>query len=63
MSDYIMDMRRLVGHRPLLQAGASVLLEDERGRLLLQPVHPGLGLRSPYLGLLVRRNGRIRRPD
>ncbi|MDO4973443.1 MAG: NUDIX hydrolase [Eubacteriales bacterium] len=36
MSDYIMDMRRLVGHRPLLQAGASVLLEDERGRLLLQ---------------------------
>lgn len=36
MSDYIMDLRRIVGHRPLLQAGASVLLEDARGRLLLQ---------------------------
>ena len=35
MTDYIMEMRRFVGHRPLLQAGASVLLEDERGRLLL----------------------------
>ena len=36
MSDYIMDLRRLVGSRPLLQAGASVLLEDGQGRLLLQ---------------------------
>ncbi len=36
MSDYIMDLRALVGHRPLLQAGASVLLEDAEGRLLLQ---------------------------
>ncbi len=36
MSDYILDLRRIVGHRPLLQAGASVLLEDEDGRLLLQ---------------------------
>ena len=36
MSDYIREMRRFVGHRPLLQAGASVLLEDARGRLLLQ---------------------------
>lgn len=36
MSDFIKEMRRFVGHRPLLQAGASVLLEDERGRLLLQ---------------------------
>ena len=36
MSDYIMDLRRIVGHRPLLQAGASVLLEDARGRLQLQ---------------------------
>ena len=36
MSDYILDLRRLVGHRPLLQAGASVLLEDGEGRLLLQ---------------------------
>ena len=36
MSDYIREMRRFVGHRPLLQAGASVLLEDAQGRLLLQ---------------------------
>lgn len=36
MSDYMMDMRRLVGHRPILQAGASVLLEDPEGRILLQ---------------------------
>ena len=36
MSDYILDLRRLVGHRALLQAGASVLLEDGEGRLLLQ---------------------------
>ena len=36
MSDYIMDLRKLVGHRPLLQAGASVLLEDAQGRILLQ---------------------------
>lgn len=36
MSDYIMDLRKAVGHRPLLQSGASVLLEDAEGRLLLQ---------------------------
>ncbi len=36
MSDYIMDLRRLVGRRTLLQSGASVLLEDAEGRLLLQ---------------------------
>ncbi|MCD8068367.1 MAG: NUDIX domain-containing protein, partial [Lachnospiraceae bacterium] len=36
MSDYIMDLRKIVGHRPLLQVGASVILEDERGRILLE---------------------------
>ena len=36
MSDYIMDLRRLVGHRPLLQVGASVIVEDGEGRVLLQ---------------------------
>ncbi len=36
MSEYIMDLRKIVGHRPLLQAGASVLVEDEHGRLLLE---------------------------
>ena len=36
MSSYIMDLRRVVGHRPLLQVGASVIVEDEQGRILLQ---------------------------
>lgn len=36
MSGYIMDMRKLVGRRPLLQVGASVILEDAHGRVLLQ---------------------------
>ena len=36
MSGYIMDMRKLVGHRPLLQVGASVILVNEEGKLLLQ---------------------------
>ena len=36
MSGYIMDLRKSVGHRPLLQVGASVILEDEQGRVLLQ---------------------------
>lgn len=33
---YIMDLRKLVGHRPLLQVGASVIIEDEQGRMLMQ---------------------------
>ena len=36
MSDYIMELRKIVGHRPLLQVGASVIVEDESGRILLQ---------------------------
>ncbi len=36
MSDYIMDLRKLVGHRPLLQVGASVIVENERGEVLLE---------------------------
>lgn len=36
MSDYIMDLRKIVGHRPLLQVGASVIVEDAHGRILLQ---------------------------
>ena len=36
MSGYIMDMRKVVGHRCILQVGASVILEDEHGRVLLQ---------------------------
>lgn len=36
MSDYIMDLRKIVGHRPLLQVGASVIVVDVRNRILLQ---------------------------
>ena len=36
MPNYIMDLRRLVGHRPLLMPAASVILEDGEGRVLLQ---------------------------
>lgn len=36
MSDYIMGLRKLVGNRPLLQVGASVILENEKGEVLLQ---------------------------
>ena len=33
---YIMDLRKMVGHRPLLQVGASVIVVDGYGRILLQ---------------------------
>lgn len=33
---YIMDLRAHVGHAPLIQVGASVFIEDEQGRILLQ---------------------------
>jgi len=36
MSDYIMSLRKLVGHIPLLQCGASVIVENIRGEILLQ---------------------------
>jgi ADP-ribose pyrophosphatase YjhB (NUDIX family) len=32
---YFEDLRRFVGHRPLLMVGAAVLLVDAQGRLLL----------------------------
>src|SRR5574338_632437 len=32
---YIEDLRKIVGHRPLLLVGAGVLISDRRGRLLL----------------------------
>ncbi len=35
MSNYIMDLRRFVGHRPLLQCAASIMIENEKGELLL----------------------------
>ena len=36
MGEYIQELRKVVGHRPLLQVGASVLIEDSQGRLLLE---------------------------
>ncbi|MGN0976818.1 MAG: NUDIX hydrolase, partial [Faecousia sp.] len=36
MSDYILDLRKLVGHRPILQVGASIILENEKGEVLLE---------------------------
>lgn len=36
MSGYILDLRKIVGHRPLLQVGAGIIVEDEQGRILLQ---------------------------
>lgn len=36
MSDYIMDLRKIVGQRPLLQVGASIIVEDKESRILLQ---------------------------
>ena len=35
MSGYIMDLRRVVGHRTLIQAAASIICVDKKGRLLL----------------------------
>ena len=35
MSNYIMDLRKVVGHGPLLQAAASIIIENENGQVLL----------------------------
>ncbi len=35
MSDYIMSLREYVGHAPLLQCAASVIIENDRGEVLL----------------------------
>ena len=40
MSNYIMDLRKVVGHAPLLQAGASIIVENEkRTRCILEKPH------------------------
>ncbi len=36
MSDYILDLRRLVGKRPLLQVGGSLICVSAKGEILLQ---------------------------
>lgn len=35
MSDYIMDLRKVVGHAPLLQCAASIIIENDAGEVLL----------------------------
>ena len=35
MTGYIADMRKLVGHRTIMQCAGSVICVDERGRILL----------------------------
>ena len=36
MTDYITTMRSLIGHTPILQVGASVILVNENKEILLQ---------------------------
>lgn len=36
MSNYILELRKTVGHRPLFMAGASVIVINAAGELLLQ---------------------------
>ena len=36
MTEYIKYLRAYIGHQPILQVGASVIVEDENGRILLQ---------------------------
>ncbi len=35
MGEYIMELRKLVGHRPLIQCAASVIVENDAGEVLL----------------------------
>lgn len=35
MAGYIMELRKYVGHAPLIQTAGSVIVEDEKGRILL----------------------------
>ena len=55
MAEYMREMRRLVGNIPLMQCGASVIVENDRGEILLE-------LRADYgrLGLPRRRGGAVR---
>lgn len=35
MSGYIMDLRKIVGHRTLIQCAGAVIIENEKGQILL----------------------------
>ena len=54
MSGYIMDLRRELGCRPLLQVGASVIVEDGQGRILIPQElrdYAGIGKNATVVGL------------
>jgi len=36
MNEYLKNLRKLVGHMPILICGASVIVENENGEILLQ---------------------------
>ncbi len=36
MSNYIAELRKLIGNRPIIMVGASVIVEDVQGKILLQ---------------------------
>lgn len=36
MTEYMKFLRSHVGHAPLLQVGAGIILENEKGEILLQ---------------------------
>ena len=36
MTGYIMELRKAIGTKPIILAGAGVILEDQMGRILLQ---------------------------
>lgn len=35
MSGYIMELRKLVGHRTIIQCAGSIIIENEKGQILL----------------------------
>lgn len=35
MADYIRDLRKIIGHRPIISAAGSVIVENEKGEVLL----------------------------
>ncbi|MBN8237372.1 NUDIX hydrolase [Halobacillus kuroshimensis] len=36
MGEYVRDIRKKIGSRPLITAGSTIIVQDDRGRVLLQ---------------------------
>ncbi len=47
MNDYVMDLRALVGHRPLILPGAAVVIRNDQGEALLVRRSDGGGWTLP----------------